>query len=174
MFRGCNEEELIAEIEKHVIKLRESLAMNYNIYEGENKDYAGLCYKAIQQLFINMRADGMPREHMHTIHGEQRHSIEIPSADWFIEHTWGYVIHNNIIVYIDPTSQQFKKLYHDIPDYYVSTTPPRWYLPDSENIIWKSGIIHDINEKIQIRHFGIIDHLINIKGFVYDTLFHHN
>ena len=167
-------QEFIDEITKYVIKTREYLSKHYDVTKGQYKDYTGLCDKAIQRLFIYLRASGIPREHLNSIHGEQKHSIEIPSSEWFMEHTWGYIIHNGITIYVDPTSQQFKYLYYDIPNYYVSTKPPRWYLPDMNNVVWKPGILHTMNEKIKIGRFGIVDHLVNLKGFAYDNLFHHS
>lgn len=74
------------------------------------------------------------------IHGEQRHSPKIDEECWGIEHTWISVRYKNITVYCDPTSSQFKWLWKDIPDYYVSTTKPRWFYPDSENPEWNKNI----------------------------------
>ena len=69
-------------------------------------------------------------------HGEQRHMVE-NHPSWYYQHTWAAIIINRRKFYVDPTSQQFKHIYADIPDFYISEKPPRWYLADRDNIYWK-------------------------------------
>lgn len=74
------------------------------------------------------------------VHGEQAHSTKIKEEYWGIEHTWIAVHYKDITVYADPTASQFKWLWHDIPDYYVSTRKPKWFYPDSENPRWNKNV----------------------------------
>jgi hypothetical protein len=68
------------------------------------------------------------------VHGELKHTPKINSIYWSCEHTWVVMHAEKYTFYIDCTSSQFQWMFKNIPDYYISTRKPKWYLPDSENI----------------------------------------
>jgi len=125
---------------KIVSDIRSYLAKTYNIIKGEHEEYKGLCDIAYS-LFekeINKFNDNLNFEVI-CFHGEQKHTPKIDPNNWYYEHTWiGLKEKNsNKILFIDPTSQQFKWLYDDIPDFYISDNPPKWYLNDKDNFFFK-------------------------------------
>lgn len=130
---------------KLVHEVRKELSEKYNIKEGEHKDYTGLCDEACI-LFINkFKSIGMDKNviDIKSVHGEQKHSISIASEFWIFKHTWIEIsMPNKLTFHVDPTSQQFKWLYDDIPDWFVLfMKPPKWYLKDKHNFRWsKIGV----------------------------------
>lgn len=118
-------------------------------------DYVGLCDAVWEKLEkkINEHNNSYIMKEMFKgqlipfqLHGEMRHTSKINPDNWGYQHTWYAVIwkQNNYneysippsykeIIYIDPTSQQFQWLFTDIPNYYISTIPPKWYYWDSLN-----------------------------------------
>jgi hypothetical protein len=149
-------------LEPIVLKVRKEMSEIYDITKSEYAEYAGLCNVGcamfkfeIQELAKKYDLDIKTM----IIHGEQRHNHRIKPDDWYIQHTWisvyGLCLNENI--YVDLTSQQFKYLYDDIPDYYISTTPPPWYMPDKENGFFK---IYDFNKWIAIHIIENIDYHI--------------
>ena len=84
------------------------------------------------------------------IHGEQKHNSRIDSSYWMYQHTWALVTINEISIYVDPTSSQFKYLYSDIPDFYISTIAPPWYYPDLKNPAFHPAFTRWIDEHIKI------------------------
>lgn len=146
-------------ITPRVKEIRESLAKDYDINDGCFKDYNGLCNTASDE-FCNNMADYFKKHKdlademlcsVGIIHGEQKHSSEIKSSYWPIQHTWCYVKFARMIAYVDITSQQFKNIYNDIPDYYISLDKPRWFYPDKENPAFR-GFTRWINKHIKIKH----------------------
>lgn len=77
-----------------------------------------------------------------TTHGELVHTPRIKSEYWSLQHTWNVI---NIAgvgsIYVDVTGIQFRDIFEDIPSIYVSTEPPKWYLPDSKNVCYKPNSI---------------------------------
>lgn len=124
-------------IAKEAVEIRKELK---NLYASEdiNFDYSGLCNLASQMLAIKFKKRRFKTENVTTniVHGEQAHTSLILSKYWDIQHTWLELDWSGEIFYIDITSQQFKWLYKDIPDYYISTIPPKWYLADKDNLYW--------------------------------------
>jgi len=56
----------------------------------------------------------------------------------------------NTIMYVDPTSGQFTRMYGYIPDFYISTREPKWCYPDEKNPVWSNSITSTLNKKIKI------------------------
>lgn len=149
-------------IERYVKIIRNELAKEYNIIEGEYKNYTGLCDKACVLL-----AEKLKRSYnIEFIHGEQRHNIMINPDYWNYEHTWLKVYNSNIVMYVDPTSGQFKWLHKDIPDYYISKKKPKWYYPDSKNLRFNKIICKIIEEKFRIIEFIQFEIWRNICKFI--------
>lgn len=134
------------EIEKLVLQVREDLSKEYDVVnpESEYYQYRGLSDEALRRLF-NYIDFSKYKKHLvgHYVHGEQKHSPAIKSENWDHEHTWGeiYIPVIDSSVYVDQTSSQFQWLYTDIPDYYISMNPPKWYYPDKKNPRWNLRIL---------------------------------
>lgn len=77
------------------------------------------------------------------IHGEIAHRTDVPEEYWVIEHTWICVQYKNIKIYCDPTCGQFKSIFPYIPEYYVSTKKPVWFLADEDNPVWNKKLNND-------------------------------
>lgn len=141
-------------IEPVVLSIREELAKKYDIDCGQYCNYRGLCDKSIIMLINKMNgidiAD-ISRLCVDSIHGEQSHHPRLESKNWCMQHTWAVVKIFGLEFYVDPTSQQFKDFYTDIPDYYISAEKPKWYYPDDDNPAWR-GLSNKINDVIEIRH----------------------
>lgn len=124
-----------------IIKIRKYYSDKYNIEEGCFKNYRGLSYdmsidliKSLQNYFekndelkyqLSYEAD--------ILQGHQKRCPRIESHDWMLKHTWVYVKIMNKPIYIDLSSQEFKNIYLDIPDYYISFKKPKWYSESSDN-----------------------------------------
>lgn len=127
---------------KIVFNLRGTLSKIYDITKGEYIDYTGLCneaYTLFGEEINKLNNENNLNLQVIKFHGEQKHTVKIDPKHWYYEHTWiGLKEKNsNKILYIDPTSQQFKWLYDDIPDFYISDKPPKWYLNDKDNFFFK-------------------------------------
>lgn len=137
-----------------VLQVRSELSIIYNVDKGEAyEDFAGLCDVAtdmFEELIheFNMRL-GVHIE-LHRYHGEQKHSIQSYSTLWAYQHTWSSVTLGDKKLYVDITSQQFQKYYKDIPPYYISTEPPKWFYPDAKNPLFKKKM-KDINRRIKVK-----------------------
>lgn len=116
-------------------------------------DYAGLCYQATHMFIEKMQNScnirGIPLKYK-SIHGEQRHNPNLPSTKWPYQHQWCWVELLGRRYYVDCTCGQFKSMYDDIPDYYISIKRPKWFLSDRRNIAF-NGITKWLNQKIIIR-----------------------
>ena len=141
-----------------VLAIRKELSENCDIFEGKVIDtegiikggetnYEGLSCLAIIRLYYHINVinqlmvsiGGEADLYIDSLHGEQKHLSDIKSNDWSMEHDWAIVkskMDRNIKIYVDPTSQQFQSLYSDIPDYYISSKPPKWFFPDEHNFRW--------------------------------------
>ena len=127
-----------------ILDVRKELSLNYDITSKDFLNYTGLCDRSIVSVFAKFNERVAPLLNKHDIpyklipiHGEQKHSFKISSQYWPYQHTWGKIVISGKAYYVDPTSQQFKWIYgDDIPDYYVSTNPPKWYYPDINNPVF--------------------------------------
>lgn len=134
-------------IAENVEAVREELRSQTEGPNPLHPNYAGLCYQATG-MFLE-RMTGVCHEKQialecESIHGEQNHTPEIPSKYWGNQHQWCWVKILGHKYYVDCTSGQFKDLYHDIPDYYISTEKPRWFYEDSRNpaiSIWSKRLV---------------------------------
>lgn len=142
-------------VEAEVISVRDDMSKIYDVTDGFYKNFHGLCNTATIRLIDNLRISlkNTPVD-IYSIHGEQKHTPRTESCHWPFQHTWLAVDFDQCTIYADPTCGQFKDLYNDIPDYYVSTKPPKWFYPDSRNPVW-NGITARINEKIKIKRKGV-------------------
>lgn len=135
-----------------VIDVRKELQELYDVTSPEYKNFAGLCDMASTMCIdrivpiLVMLPDCILRN-MHIVHGEQRHSPRISSDKWGIQHTWIEIVLDEKKLYIDPTSSQFKHLYKDIPDFYISRKKPKWYYQDAINPQFRS-FTGKLNRKI--------------------------
>lgn len=119
----------------------------------DNPGYAGLCYQATSMFLEEMKEScekrGIPLK-FKSIHGEQRHNPNLHSTKWHFQHQWCWVDLLGKRYYVDCTCGQFKDLYDDIPDYYISIKKPKWFLDDRKNIAF-NGFTKWLNQKIIIR-----------------------
>lgn len=149
-------------VERLILQVRGELSILYDVDEGqEYSNFTGLCEiscemfeELISDLNIRLGTNLKVKRH----HGEQRHTPNIESKYWPIEHTWASVTCGNAVLYIDITSSQFKNIYDDIPDYYISTSKPKWYYPDSDNWRFKGKIIK------RLMNYRCIKHTIQVNG----------
>lgn len=138
-----------------VVDTRKELRAKYkdiDTKDSEHYNFTGLCDEAVDIFAKYVKEYGYEfgvNIYVYIIHGEQRHNPAIPSKYWILQHTWCYMQIKSIRVYVDPTSSQFKWLYNDIPNYYVSTSPPKWYYPDRKNCAF-SGLTSKLNKKFRI------------------------
>lgn len=149
-------------IEPRVKSIRENLASEYDIVDGCFKNYTGLCDSASSEFckqmneYFNKNKDLSDelKCSVGSLHGEQKHSPVIKSSYWPLQHTWCFVNFARMTVYVDITCQQFKSIYDDIPDYYISKTKPKWFYPDKDNPAWRGifGIGQWLNNHINISH----------------------
>lgn len=148
-------EELIKRVIIPIVKdVRMILLYSFHTENGKHENYRGLCDIATDMVLerINMYMETYFKHldfELHDKHGEQRHNPKISSENWVLQHTWGYFRIGSKEIYIDPTSSQFKDIWDDIPDFYVSTDPPKWYYDDRKNPAF-NGITRKLNETIKI------------------------
>lgn len=135
--------------------VQHALSEKYNINDGENKSYKGLCNEAVSlfKICINEVKDIFPESFdIVPLHGEQKHHPRIKSSLWSIQHTWCLMHFNEtgINIYIDCTCKQFEEYYKDIPEYYISDKPPKWFYWDGDNLSWSmigfKKILNKLNE----------------------------
>ncbi|MCM1439513.1 MAG: hypothetical protein NC131_09995 [Roseburia sp.] len=126
-------------IERQVRDVRKRLALKYDVKKGDFKNYTNLCDEAVN-LFIEgmenykkVEARNVNLFSVEKIHGEQRPHPRLRMCDWATEHTWAVVYYRGESIYVDPTSGQFSDFYFRMPEYYISTEPPKWFLPDEDN-----------------------------------------
>ena len=155
-----------------VMKVRDIIAETHDVsITGDYPNYSGLCYYASTMVVERIDELNMDRKHPDfvavTVHGEQKHSPRAYSKYWPKQHEWVevYVKVLDTYIYIDPTSGQFKHIYDDIPDFYISLNPPKWYYPDRENPAW-NGITKKINELIEIPYKLKGDDFIAHEGII--------
>jgi hypothetical protein len=154
-------EELI-KIKKIILRVREEL---------DNSDnYKGLCDEACQ-LFKKYISTNESIEFIQC-HGELKHTFKIDPHSWNIEHSWIKLkFTDGFVLYIDPTSQQFRDLYPDIPDYYMSQDAPIWYYSDKDNICFKYKFINKhkyIFRIVSFCQYGIYGTICKmIRFFIY-------
>ena len=129
----------VLKIERLVLGIRKYLSERYNVIhpDSQHYNYTGLCDMATGMLasYLIPLGDNFGFT-VTSIHGEQRHTPRIRSTNWQYEHTWLKLTsqYSGKSCYVDCTSQQFQRLYDDIPDYYISTKPPKWYKPDTHHL----------------------------------------
>jgi len=134
--------ELSNEIEKMVLQVRQEIINLYEISdtpECDNRNFRGTCDDAVIKLIAKFRASRFKNNYQILgVHGEQRHSLSVAPNNWHYEHSWAVVSYEGKdILYVDPTCQQFQWLHADIPRYYIYRYPPRWFLPDNDNLYWR-------------------------------------
>lgn len=151
--------------------------------EPENPTREGMCDRA-SEVFMDLfnQKIGYAYIRATTEHGEIIHTPRIKSEYWCMQHTWNVINISGVgKVYVDTTGPQFRDIFQDIPEIYVSTEPPKWYLPDSKNIcfkpnsVWKrlNGYIIPIPTRDGIHRARMIDFLVHgIVGFLSDHLVH--
>lgn len=154
--------EILDEVMPLIVEtVRGELARSYDVenFYSENFRYNGLCNTAAflvkamfrsYMSFYNSISDKDEDYEVKIVHGEQRHTPNLESKYWACEHTWVAIRLLHQWYYIDPTSQQFQKLYDDIPEYYISTKPPKWYLPDKYN--WRFSKFGKFLDKFKFKY----------------------
>ncbi len=129
--------ELSADIGKMIREIRSDLAKEYDVFPGgKNENYMGLCDIAVTRLIKQLEKYKEKRNISLVFkaeHGELSHSPICDSSHWPTQHTWCLVKRFDALIYVDPTSSQFKDIFPDIPEYYLSLEPPKWYLSDRFN-----------------------------------------
>lgn len=152
-FRNKTEETVASIIYPIVVKIRKDLMLKYDVFQGEYRNYTGLCDTSVKMLSEELQKYATENNisiECHGIHGEQKHSPRLNSCLWSVQHTWAIVKMMGVTMYVDPTSSQFKRIYHFIPDFYISCRKPRWYYPDSKNPVYNNRITGSINKYIKI------------------------
>lgn len=150
------ETQMMIDIKAIVLEVRKDLAKRYDVEKGSKYErYAGLCFEASTMLCKALERYATEK-HMvfvdtEIVHGEQRHNPRIKSMFWPIQHTWARVVLNRQCLYIDATAGQFQYLYKDMPDYYISGKPPKWFYPDKKNPAWH-WLTRRINKRFLIKH----------------------
>lgn len=131
--------DIIEDITRMVREVRMELARMYDVVNEDSQYYrfCNLCNIAVE-LFIDKLEKYKTERNLHLIfkevHGEQAHRPDnCYSINWDVQHTWCVIKRFDWIVYVDPTSSQFQDLYDDIPDFYISPNPPKWYYDDRVN-----------------------------------------
>ena len=152
--------ELEVKLRRATLAVRRKLTDDFDIRPGaEHENFWGLCNVAYDYMLNELEEENIPYA-AHTIHhGELRHNPNSLSENWPHEHTWlsvrfggvgsGSIYKRPIVVYVDPTCQQFRGIVDDIPDYYISITPPKWFYPDDKNLLY-SRLGNKINKCIRI------------------------
>lgn len=180
-----NTEELKYDIVTMIRSLRIQLANEFDIStHGDNPDYAGLCDEISNRFISEFNKKYCIDGHFPVAmlaHGEIKHSPFIAdSDDWTWEHTWVEVrLGNHKIIYVDGTCGQFRNIFNDIPEYYVSMEHPKWFISDRKNLILKPGVFRTLNEKIKVKRKwndetvkeGIMEFfLYDVWGFISDVI----
>lgn len=151
------------------------------VLKEDNKsfNFNGLCDvvsdKLIEKIKYYMDNKFGIQVKVYKLHGEQKHTPKIPSSKWTLQHTWVAMMIGNNVIYIDATCQQFQDMYNDIPDYYISDKPPKWFYPDSKNWVYGIKFTRLINRKIKIKHSlmheGIIEFIqYSVWGTISDLI----
>lgn len=149
-------------VRPNVIAVREKLAKKYDVVDPEsyNVNYNSLCIEASRMFVKRIKRYRKLNDiskltlHVKTVHGEQKPHPRLKMKHWGCEHEWVVVTYVGVKIYVDVTCGQFVDFYRDVPDYYISTHPPKWFLPDKENPA--------INRPWNRRE--------RIKGFFYDRI----
>lgn len=152
-FKTENQQIVASILYKLVIEVRKELAKSHNVYRGDYKNYTGLCDLSVELLRHKLEEYSKENNveiECHSIHGEQKHTWKIYSCLWSLQHTWAVVKMMGVTMYVDPTSEQFKRMYLFIPDLYISTRKPKWYYPDKHNPVYCNKITRYLNDHIKI------------------------
>lgn len=100
-----------------------------------DKTYAGMCNVACQYMkeyiATTYWANVDEPIKVQFVHGELIKSPMVKSEDWHYEHTWLKLSLRDKWLYVDPTAKQWKVVFPNIPDVYISVVPPRWFIPDA-------------------------------------------
>lgn len=154
---------ITSDIEKTIKHVRKTLADEYDVESKGSmwRNYRGLCDKASSMFtdIFNSKCGKSPgykhSPYARLVHGEMVHSPKCPSKYWAQQHTWVEINISNkkpTYIYVDPTSSQFKSIFDDIPEYYISSFKPRWYLADRDNAIWSNKLVRFIDAHIRIKN----------------------
>ena len=134
-----------------VLSIRNTLCNEFIVDDGANRDYRGLCDNAHNLLVEKINSYNVDNGTEYVVdcyHGEQKHTLGMIPKYWQYQHTWSSISDRDGSnkIFIDSTCQQFQWLYDDIPDYYISTEPPKWFYWDEDNpyFKWKNKIIRKI------------------------------
>lgn len=168
-------------IKNDLSKIVESVRHEIKEYNEADKDFDfnGFCDEASDSLIFKIKRymdDTFGIQiNAYRIHGEQKHTPKIPSIKWSLQHTWVAIVLSNNVIYVDATCQQFQDLYDDIPNYYISGKPPKWFYPDSKNWVYGVKFTRWINKKIKIKHSlmheGIIEFIqYSVWGTISDLI----
>ena len=140
------------EAEKEIKKVRR------NLLKLPTKT-SGKCFDASKIIALNLMKKFKDCE-FYLQHGEIAHSLNIPSKYWSIQHTWLKIKKGELVLYVDATCDQFRHLFKEIPDFYISEKKPKWFLNDEENLRFKYYKMHDFFNWLQFK----------VKGKTYDLI----
>lgn len=114
-----------------------------NPNNDENFNCSGRCDEAMmimKRLVEEYNKVNCTRYELNILHGEIAHKLSIPVDKWYYQHTWGFILNKNTDekIYVDPTSNQFRFIFPDIPKVIISTHPlDEYYLANINNYVWK-------------------------------------
>ena len=168
---NLSEASMVRRIEHDIIlplvkEVRQNLEITHDMQEHPN--FTGLDNKASAMLVERLTSSEELKKtqifdlEIVMVHGEINHKPFIPSRYWAMRHTWVEVGMNfeaknleyrrvrDVYIYIDCTSQQFKHMFEDIPDFYISALTPHWFYPDRDNWVYKEDSFKWLNENIKI------------------------
>lgn len=160
------EMNMIVVLARHDAIVKNSRIINVTKLMDPNKFWIGTCdmvseiiidriKKFAKDYNINLQVD--------YVHGEIRHSPKIKSENWVYQHTWVQMDISGTSIYLDGTCQQFRDIWPDIPNWYVSLKPPKWFYPDRRNPMWvfKNHTIQDAIGFVQYNIWGKMSDIIH-------------
>ena len=140
-------------IEKIIKEIRRNLSKLENTTTGK-------CDLACELLIKELKKKSPESCEIETQHGEVAHKFGIDSKHWGLQHTWLKITTKEKTLFVDPTCDQFRHLFKEIPDFYISEKKPKWFLNDEENLRFKYYKMHDFFNWLQFK----------VKGKTYDLI----
>ena len=167
--------EMTDELGRILIEVKEELEATE--FFKEHQTLAGLCdaqvtvfkkYLTESKFFTNKDAVVSSR------HGEIKHSVRYPSRLWPIQHTWIALDVDGDRFYLDATASQFRRFDLGIPDTWISTKSPKWFVSDRDNVFVKAMRLD--NKVFPGKNYNgpiakLADKLVyDVQGKVYDFI----
>lgn len=160
-----------------VLNVRKELAAKYDVKDGDNENYTGLCDVAAE--IITERVIECAKVYhididVKIVHGEIAHNSRCLSRYWVCQHTWvEATFPNKTKFYLDATMSQFSDILPAIPDWCSTTYDYHWFYADNDNPRW-NGLIKRLvhkNRKLDRLYDRFIVYIqYHIWGWICDQL----